>query len=71
MEAYTIPNQEAVTELVGEFFCRFSVPEQLHSDQGRQFESGVMQGGMSRYIKVAQHHTIHNRTALLSDLTGH
>ena len=26
-----------------EFFCRFSVPEQLHSDQGRQFEANVMQ----------------------------
>ena len=46
VEAYAIPNQEAVTvatKLVDEFFCRFSVPEQLHSDQGRQFESGVMQ----------------------------
>ena len=26
-----------------EFFCRFLVPEQLHSDQGRQFEADVMQ----------------------------
>ena len=46
VEAYAIPNQEAVTvatKLVDEFFCRFSVPEQLHSDQGRQFESGVIQ----------------------------
>ena len=24
--------------LVNEFFCRFSMREQLHSDQGRQFE---------------------------------
>ena len=46
VEAYAIPNQEAVTvanKLVDEFFCRFSVPEQLHSDQGRQFEANVMQ----------------------------
>ena len=37
MEAYPIRNQEAVTvaqKLVDEFFCRFSTPEQLHSDQG-------------------------------------
>ena len=41
-EAYGIPNQEAATvarKLVDEMFCRFSPPEQLHSDQGRQFES--------------------------------
>ena len=46
VEAYAIPNQEAVTvanKLVEEFFCRFSIPEQLHSDQGRQFESSIMQ----------------------------
>ena len=46
MEAFAIPNQEAVTvaeKLVEEVFCRFSIPEQLHSDQGRQFEGKVMQ----------------------------
>eukprot|EP00731_Ephydatia_muelleri_P000948 Em0001g948a len=45
MEAYPIQNQEAITvaqKLVDEIFCRFSVPEQLHSDQGRQFESAVI-----------------------------
>eukprot|EP00731_Ephydatia_muelleri_P017388 Em0010g486a len=44
-EAYAIPNQEAIaiaTTLIDEFFCRFSIPQQLHSDQGRQFESDVM-----------------------------
>ena len=42
VEVYAIPNQEALTvakKLVDEMFCRFSPPEQLHSDQGRQFES--------------------------------
>ena len=42
MEAYAIPNQEAETvaqKLTDEMFLRFSPPEQLHSDQGRQFES--------------------------------
>lgn len=45
MEALPIPNQEASTvveKLVDEVFLRFSPPEQLHSDQGRQFESKLM-----------------------------
>ena len=40
-----IPDQEATTvvqKLVDEMFCRFSPPEQLHSDQGAQFESKLM-----------------------------
>ena len=44
-EAYPIPNQEAITvaqKLVDEFLCRFSTPEQLHADQGHQFEAGVI-----------------------------
>ena len=44
-EAYALPNQEATTvakKLVDEFFFRFSPPEQLHSDQGRNFESEVI-----------------------------
>jgi hypothetical protein len=45
VEVYAIPNQEAITvakKLTDEMFCRFSPPEQLHSDQGRQFESDLM-----------------------------
>ena len=45
MEAYAIPNQEATTiaqKLTDELFFRFSPPEQLHSDQGCQFESELM-----------------------------
>ena len=41
-EAYAIPNQEAVTiasKLVNEFITRFGVPRQIHTDQGRSFES--------------------------------
>ena len=30
--------------LVGEFICCFGIPEQLQSDQGRNFESGVIKG---------------------------
>ena len=45
MEAYTLPDQEATTvekKLVDEFFCRFSIPEQLPSNQGKQFESKLI-----------------------------
>lgn len=45
VEAYASPNQEASTvadKLVQELFFRYSLPEQLHSDQGRNFESSVM-----------------------------
>jgi len=41
VEAFPLPNQEAITvanKLVDEVFLRLGVPEQLHSDQGRQFE---------------------------------
>ena len=44
-EVYAIPNQEARTvaqKLTDEFFLRFGPPEQLHSDQGRNFESKVV-----------------------------
>ncbi len=46
MEAYPIPDQQAETvasKLVEEFVCRFGVPLELHSDQGRNFESQVFQ----------------------------
>ena len=45
MEAIPVPNQEATTvveKLVDEVFLRFSPPEQLHSDQGHQFESNLV-----------------------------
>jgi transposase InsO family protein len=45
-EAYPMPNQEAVTVarlFMREFICRFGVPRQVHSDQGRQFEAGLFQ----------------------------
>jgi len=45
-EVYLIPNQEASTvadALVPHFFCRFGVPIELHSDQGRNFVSRWMQ----------------------------
>ena len=44
-EAYPIPDQEALTvakKLTDEMFLRFSPPEQLHCDQGHQFESRLL-----------------------------
>ena len=58
-EAYAIPNQEATTiaqKLTDEFFFRFSIPEQLHSDQGRNFESQVI-GEVCKLLEVAKTHT--------------
>ncbi|GFV61211.1 retrovirus-related Pol polyprotein from transposon 412 [Trichonephila clavipes] len=43
-EAYPIPDQEASTVgevLVQHWISRFGVPLQLHSDQGRDFDSAV------------------------------
>lgn len=45
-EAYALPNQEATTVadvLIKEFISRFGVPRELHSDQGRNFESEIFQ----------------------------
>ena len=58
-EVYAIKNQEATTvskKLVDEMFCRFSPPEQLHSDQGRQFESELL-AEMCSLLKVRKSHT--------------
>jgi hypothetical protein len=45
-EAYALPNQEASTVaevLVTNFFCRFGILLELHNDQGRNFESRLLQ----------------------------
>ena len=46
IKAYAILDQGAravATKLVDELFCHFSVPEQLHSDQERQFKSHLIE----------------------------
>ena len=46
-EAYALPNQEATTvatAMLQGFVSRFGIPHELHSDQGRNFESAVFKG---------------------------
>jgi hypothetical protein len=59
MEAYAIEDQQAetvATKLVDEFVCRFGTPLELHSDQGRNFESDVFQE-MCRLLKITKTRT--------------
>ncbi|PIK35202.1 Retrovirus-related Pol polyprotein from transposon [Apostichopus japonicus] len=45
-EAYPMADMEAETVarlLVEQFICRYGVPDELHTDQGRQFESELFQ----------------------------
>ena len=45
-EAFPIPNQEALTVarvFVNEYVCRYGVPVQLHTDEGRNFESKIVE----------------------------
>jgi predicted aspartyl protease len=45
-EVFALPNQEATTiarKLVDDIFSRFGLPLEIHSDQGRNFESNVFQ----------------------------
>ena len=46
MEAYILTTQkteEVAIKLVFEFVCRFGLPYEIHSDQGRNFKSDLFQ----------------------------
>lgn len=54
IEAYPVPDEKAETvaqKLVMEYVCRFGVPVELHSDQGRNFESQVF-GEMCKVLGI-------------------
>jgi hypothetical protein len=64
-EVYAIPNQEAstVADALVTNFCRFGVPRELHSDQGYNFESRLMQEVLERQGRPEQHSYTHSRMA--------
>ena len=46
VEAYAIPDHTAQTvadKLLNEFVCRYGMPQSIHTDQGREFESTLFQ----------------------------
>ena len=50
-EAFAVPNHTALTvadKLVTEIICRLGCPEQLHTEQGREFESELFQSVCSK-----------------------
>ena len=56
MAAFAIHDLEAATvaqKLVDEVFCRLGIPEQLHSDQGKQFESKLIQE-LCKILKISK-----------------
>ena len=58
-EAYSTPNHTAETvakALVNNFIARFGIPEQLHSDQGREFE-GLVFKQMSCILQIEKTRT--------------
>lgn len=58
-EAYPLPNMEAATVaevLTQELFFRFSPPEALHSDQGRQFD-GLLIKEICRILQIRKSRT--------------
>ena len=58
-EAYAIPNltvETVANKLLDEFFLRFSLPEQIYSDQGGQVESKSFQE-MARILQIKKTRT--------------
>jgi hypothetical protein len=58
-EAFAIPDQSAITvadALMSEFFCRYGVPYQLHSDQGTSFQSQMFRRLMT-HMGISQTRT--------------
>ena len=76
MEAQTV-----VCILVNEFICRMGVPDTIHTDQGRNFESnlikelclmlGIRETKTTPYHPLYDPHTILSQSGWLSALTGH
>lgn len=53
-EAYAVPDHQASTvaqKIIDNFFTRFGIPEVIHSDQGRDFQSNLFQE-MCRLLEI-------------------
>ena len=66
-EVYAIPNKESSTVadvLVSNFFCRFGVPMELHSDQGGTSNPDYYGKSWSGWgsVRLGPHPYIHSRT---------
>jgi hypothetical protein len=64
-EAYAIPKQEAliVAEALVTHFCRFGAPRNLHSDQGRNFDSRMIREVLQRLGVSTPHPCIRSPAA--------
>ena len=59
MAAFAIHDQEATTvaqKLVDEVFCCLGIPKQLQSDQGKQFESKLIEE-LCKILKISKTRT--------------
>ena len=59
VESYPMSDQEAITIVkifVKEFICRYGSPNQIHTDQGSQFESALFQG-LCDYLDIEKTRT--------------
>ena len=74
IEVFAICDQEAGTvaqKLVDEVFCRFGIPEQLHSDKGKQFEGNLIKE-ICKILNISKsqttYHITHRVMASLNDV---
>jgi hypothetical protein len=71
-EAYAIPHHEAspVAEaLVTNFSCPFGIPRELYSEQGRDFESRLIQGVL-QLLGTSGTRTLHTQLDQMVDATS-
>ena len=61
-DARPLPDQTAISQITAELvklFCTYSIPEIVHSDQGRSFESSIVQSSLDAF-GVQKSHTTPN-----------
>ena len=74
VEAYPLADQQAsttATKLVYEFISRLGAPLEIHTDQGRNFESNIFKEVCWRLRRPVHHHPILLQTDLWNVLIEH